>query len=247
MVQANQQDDDRYKRLCERIVERCRQQNWYGPDYHSYTSHRGYFYIDGELQSREPSHDLETHFEFPLATEEQLRLSEAVMGFEHPPFLRALYLQVANGGFGPGSGLTGALGGFCYWIHRDPRYTAMQKEKLVKKYGEASCLDWFSDFFDPILFDLEQHEERYDHPRDISLSRREWPTYFLHLCKDEGQDDVYLHAKSGHLYAAVRGYGGEATLRGDEMSTRLFRIDGSLEDWFERWLDGIPPVQWYQK
>lgn len=242
MVQANQQDDDRYKRLCERIVERCRQQNWYGPDYHSYTSHRGYFYIDGKLQMREPSHDLETHFEFPPATEEQLRLSEAVMGFEHPPLLRMLYLQVANGGFGPGRGLTGALGGFCYWTSRDPRYTAMQKERSVEKYGDA-----YPDLFAPVPFDLEQHEERYDHPRDISLSREEWPTYFLHLCEDEGQDHVYLHAKSGHLYAAVEGYGGEATLRGDEMSTRLHRIDGSLEDWFERWLDGIPPVQWYQK
>lgn len=242
MVQANQQDDDRYKRLCERIVERCRLQNWYGPDYHSYTSHRGYFYINEKLQMREPSHALETHFEFPPATEEQLRLSEAVMGFEHPPLLQTLYLQVANGGFGPGRGLTGALGGFCYWTSRDPRYTAMQKERLVEKYGEA-----FPELFDPIPFDLEQHEERYDHPREVSLSEREWPTYFLHLCEDEGQDHVYLHAKSGHLYVASGPYGGEPTLRGDEVSTRLFRIDGLLEDWFERWLDGIPPVQWYQK
>jgi hypothetical protein len=33
--------------------------------------------------------------------------AEHKMGFELPPFLRTLYLEIANGGFGPGYGLTG--------------------------------------------------------------------------------------------------------------------------------------------
>jgi hypothetical protein len=49
---------------------------------------------------------------YPPATEEQLRASEQALGFLLPPVLRVLYPQVANGGFGTGTGIRGAIGGF---------------------------------------------------------------------------------------------------------------------------------------
>ena len=46
---------------------------------------------------------------YPPATEEQLAAAEAILGFPLPPLLRALYANVANGDFGPGYGINGAL------------------------------------------------------------------------------------------------------------------------------------------
>jgi SMI1 / KNR4 family (SUKH-1) len=45
------------------------------------------------------------HTAFPPVTEEHLAHTEAQLGFELPSFLRRLYLEVGNGGFGPGYGL----------------------------------------------------------------------------------------------------------------------------------------------
>ncbi|HEY0755295.1 MAG TPA: SMI1/KNR4 family protein [Ktedonobacteraceae bacterium] len=51
-------------------------------------------------------------FAFPPATEEQIEETERLLGFPLYPFLRELYTQIANGGFGPGYGLNGIIGGF---------------------------------------------------------------------------------------------------------------------------------------
>src|SRR5438132_11366139 len=49
---------------------------------------------------------------YPPATEEQLQATEEALGFALPPLLRACYLRVSNGGFGPGEGVMGVIGGF---------------------------------------------------------------------------------------------------------------------------------------
>ena len=86
---------DDYTSLCERIRNHCRQKQWYGPD----------IYKDDSVFNQYPGgpwirHDFHTSF-FPLATEEQVRLSEEALGFPYPPLLRTLYLHVANGRVGP--------------------------------------------------------------------------------------------------------------------------------------------------
>jgi hypothetical protein len=48
---------------------------------------------------------------WPPATPEQVRDSERLLGFELPTVVRQLYTLVANGGFGPDSGLLGLVGG----------------------------------------------------------------------------------------------------------------------------------------
>jgi hypothetical protein len=45
------------------------------------------------------------------ATESTLQVAEADLGVRLPSLLRRLYLEVANGGFGPGPGLVGVRGG----------------------------------------------------------------------------------------------------------------------------------------
>lgn len=49
---------------------------------------------------------------FPPATEAQIRRAERSMRLTLPPLLKRLYLEVANGGFGPHQGLLGVEGGF---------------------------------------------------------------------------------------------------------------------------------------
>lgn len=51
---------------------------------------------------------------YPLATEEQLRLTEERLGFSLPLALRSLYQEVGNGGdiFGDGYPMNGVIGGF---------------------------------------------------------------------------------------------------------------------------------------
>jgi hypothetical protein len=46
-----------------------------------------------------------------IATAQELEITETQLGFALPAFLKRLYLEVANGGFGPGYGLIGTTGG----------------------------------------------------------------------------------------------------------------------------------------
>jgi hypothetical protein len=48
---------------------------------------------------------------YGVATERVLAKEESELGFELPSFLRRLYMEVGNGGFGPGAGLLGVEGG----------------------------------------------------------------------------------------------------------------------------------------
>ncbi len=171
---------DRYAALCERILAYCSQRNWYGSDIYL-SGYVGAFYDEGILRNRKLTHDPRTGFKFPPATEEQPRQTENIMGFPHPPLLRMLYLQLANGGFGPGSGITGAFGGHCYWVGRDVRYNAMQREHYLKTYGSSTFANC-SDFFEEGLLDLVQYEQRHDNPTLIRLGPHVWPMHFLHLC-----------------------------------------------------------------
>jgi hypothetical protein len=46
-----------------------------------------------------------------IALAEELEMTETQLGFALPAFLKRLYLEIANGGFGPGYGLIGTTGG----------------------------------------------------------------------------------------------------------------------------------------
>ena len=52
------------------------------------------------------------HLAFSTATEAQIRRAERSMRLTLPPLLRRLYLEVANGGFGPNRAFLGVKGGF---------------------------------------------------------------------------------------------------------------------------------------
>ncbi|MHB8628471.1 MAG: hypothetical protein ACYDBJ_27965 [Aggregatilineales bacterium] len=49
---------------------------------------------------------------YPSVSPQQVRDAEEVLGFRLPDLVREIYLQVGNGGFGPGYGIAGLGGGF---------------------------------------------------------------------------------------------------------------------------------------
>lgn len=70
---------------------------------------------------------LEPFTVFPRVSAAQLRDAEAALGFQLPALLRDIYLNVGNGGFGPGSGLLGLQGG-------NPFHAAGRQWNVVQLY-----------------------------------------------------------------------------------------------------------------
>ncbi|WP_280908817.1 SMI1/KNR4 family protein [Streptomyces sp. SAI-090] len=58
--------------------------------------------VGADLAAKEPT---------PPATPDAVAEAEQVIGYPLPPLLRRLYLEVANGGFGPRGGVLGVPGG----------------------------------------------------------------------------------------------------------------------------------------
>jgi hypothetical protein len=147
-----------------------------------------------------------------VATEEQLRLSEEVMGFSYPPLLRTLYLQVANGGFGPAYGLFGAFCGFRDTIRGKETGEDFLQNSVIQP--SFLCKEDF--------IDVEQYEEQNGDPKMIGCDPTVWSKYFMYLCDWGCGRSSYLHAHNGRVYYEVEDY--------------VFRQTESLEEWLERWL-----------
>lgn len=214
---------NKYSQFCARIVERCERQQWYGPDGGAW-GYRGYFDSDGKLHAREIRHDYRKGFEFPPATEEQLRATEQALGFPLPPLLRALYAQVANGGFGPDYGITGARGGF--YQGGDGRYQTVDMcadSDPTVQYVDLAGRQWKRSNSELIEI---RHGIKHGNPEVIDLSREKWPAHFLHLCYSGCSEDYYLDGVGGHVFHASYGI---------EENSFSHEAD-SLEEWLELWL-----------
>ena len=83
-------------------LQQCMQRRqWYGPEGLAVTS---------EMERTDAR--LRHAFFCQKATQEQIQQTEHLLGFALPPLLVALYSALANGGFGPGYGLRGMVGGY---------------------------------------------------------------------------------------------------------------------------------------
>lgn len=106
-----------YGALFEAIRQKCQHEHWYGPDMKDPDWWEKYD-KEGRIKNfyppakNKPLHPQRLEFAYTPATEAQLQATETLLGFPLPPLLRALYTQLANGGFGPAYGIIGARGGF---------------------------------------------------------------------------------------------------------------------------------------
>lgn len=177
--------------LFERIRQKCNEQGW-RPD--------------------EAYHRMEHEQYYPPATESQLLATEAVLGFPLPPALRTLYAQVANGGFGPGFGILGALGGFaCSSIGGNivEAYHALTDKTPLLDYTAYKRISG-----ERTLFEL---------PGGV------WSNRLLPLCDWGCLITSFLDIHTGQV------------LRGSPVSRTAYILRpqaSSLEEWLERWLQG---------
>src|SRR5207253_5237760 len=93
------------------IRARCQPEHWFGPDCSNPKQYEGILAYDPHFDTRSMESVAADDpnrfgFVFSPASKEQL------LGFSLPPLLRALYANIANGGFGPGGGLKGVVGGY---------------------------------------------------------------------------------------------------------------------------------------
>jgi SMI1 / KNR4 family (SUKH-1) len=211
--------DTTFTGLFNRIREKCQRDGWYGGKL--------------DLRPARPDHPQRLGFAYPPASEEQLRATETALGFLLPPVLRALYVEVANGGFGPGAGISGALGG--YGSRTDePAMTIVDDYHFSSQVGYANM-----ERSDPVrLVDLADYAQHWKPTPSgkglLLLPYAVWPAQLLTL-EDLG---CCMHAcldcKTGRVFCTAPS--------ASDTEYELGPVAPSLEDYLERWLrDEVVP------
>ena len=171
--------------LVEAIRARCRRDGWYAGELLSPSNVEG-------VTADDPRR---VRFAYPPAHEEQLRATEVALGFSLPPFLRALYARLANGGFGPGAGLRGGIGGYGTPVHDDE-----SDETVAGRY------DFHRRTASPV--DLAEYAASWrggpaDRPL-LMLSAEVWPERLLPICDQGDVQESCIDCATGTLYRVGR-------------------------------------------
>jgi SMI1 / KNR4 family (SUKH-1) len=204
--------------LFERIREKCRRDGWYGGAL--------------DLQHARSDHPQRHGFAYPPASEEQLRATETALRFLLPPVLRVLYAEVANGGFGPGGGIQGVLGGYgsradelARTIVDDYHWHCQVGYTEIEHHGPAQLID---------LSSAAKQGKYGSGKEDLLLPHRVWPEQLLSL-EDLGCCmKACLDCKTGRVLCVAPS--------GNDEEYEIGPIAPSLEDYLERWLrDEVVP------
>lgn len=200
-----------YSALFERIRQHCRQLEWFGPE----MLVPGRYYQPDRYDLRSTA-----GFQYSSATEDQLVTTERMLGFALPGPLRALYAEVANGGFGPAYGIIGASDGA-------PHAGGWYKDIADGYLSHPPNVRWV-DFahLDAVQelgkwFDLRFEEES----DDIENRWYEWPEYLLSFCYWGCNTEHAIHARTGRIYVV-------------DSAASCAYLAPSLEVWLAQWLEG---------
>lgn len=206
--------------LFQRIRDHCRARNWYGPDGGIDNTLYRYDWTTGEYSWPKRDRLPTQTFDHPPAAEEQLARTEEMLEFPLPAVLRALYASVANGGFGPGYGILGAVGGY------------------GSGDGVYDIAQGFYQFADEMtLVPLEDNETPAETPgaQQFLLPAGCWPDRLLPLCYWGDAMYDFIDATTGLIC--------QRDFLDQELGVPRWRLvitrtDLALEDWLTRWLDG---------
>jgi hypothetical protein len=199
--------------LLDRIREKCQQDGWYG----------------GELESpvrRYPRDDDPRRLGFAFAPvgEEQMSSTEAALGFPLFPLLRTLYANLANGGFGPGGGLRGAIGGYGTITDSSDPYDL--DHTIVGYYNfhrkRAQLID--------IAVYAKEWKSYENREAYLILPYAVWPEHFLSFCDLGCCQHACLDGKAGRVFCTAP--------TENEAEYVLWLLSPSLEDFLGSWLKG---------
>jgi hypothetical protein len=199
-VVAPPPDIERAETLCLDVIAHFQRRGWFGCDMH-------WKYGDPPSDAVERK-----RFRRPRATEAQLEETERLLHFALPTTLRTLYKDVANGGFGPGYGLVGAVGGapaseFAKDL-ADDYCRARELSPFWEESGlEKSDPNWFEPFFN------------------------EWPPGFVRILEWGCCIWSVLDLRHGRVlrFEPVEGKRDREAMEPEA---------DSLDDWLRRWLRG---------
>lgn len=225
--------DETNEALFQRIRAKCRRNHWFGPDMDDpfekqhwvqeadENSQVTLYWHDQEGQQHKIDKDtdlsqfpLTNDFAFPPATETDIAITEQALGFTLPPLLRQLYTQLANGGFGPGYGFNGVIGGFGHILPASYLSTK-------KRYR---------------LVDMDMYERRQAPTQLLELPVYVFPDRFLELCHWGCAIFSYLDCESGHVFR-----GTNYRNASDFNPSYLYDFYGfkyeadSLYEWLDQW------------
>jgi hypothetical protein len=197
-----------YEALLEAIRTKCQQNHWFGPDESS------------PLRRKRVSMDNPNRFGFvfPPATEEQLHMTEILLDLPLPPLLRTLYVQIANGGFGTGTGLRGVVDGYGKpgTIYPDDDETIVGVYQFGSRNG---------------TIDLAEQSGRglnYTHV-SLELPYGVWPKQLLPICDLGCVKEACIDSQERMFIAAP--------IDSNEVYW-LRQLPWSFEEWLWRWIRG---------
>lgn len=198
-----------YETLFESIRARCQRERWYGPEL-----------LHPERRTRVSVDDPSRFgFAFPPATNEELQATEVELGFSLPPLLRSLYSQVANGGFGPGSGLRGVLSGYGKpgTIYPDDDYTIVAQYRFSSAKQAIDLVEYTGQLAEQgIRVNLE-------------LPYGVWPRYLLPICDMGCVQQACVDSEERMFHVGA--------LESDNVYW-LYQMPWTFEEWLWRWVRG---------
>lgn len=211
--------------LFEAIRAKCQRERWFGSDldasrWHIIDPDLDVFGAEEKSLTRVTDHPLCFGFAFPPAHEEQVEATEMRLGFPLPPLLRALYTSLANGGFGPGVGLKGIVGGYGSeesGTHADDRETVMDQYRWRSR---TQTID---------LAEYRKQEDGTERRISLELPSGVWPAQLLPICHlGCAQEACVDHQEQMFLVAPLERNG----------VYWLLQLSWTLEEWLWRWVKG---------
>ena len=154
----------------------------------------------------------------PIGESDQITQTEASVGFALPPLLSQLYTRIANGGFGPGGGIRGCIGGY-----GTPMSMGDDAGTLLGYYEWKRATSR--------LVDFSELSDQWELGASgaLELPYNVWPIHLLHIADMECGMQACVDAVSQHMY-----WTGLSHRRG------MFILEktNTLEEWLLSWMRG---------
>lgn len=197
-----------YEALFEAIRAKCQRERWFGP-----------YFFSPKRRMHVPDEDPQrAGFAFPPASEEQVQATEALLGVSLPPLLKALYTRVANGGFGPGGGFYGIVGGYG---SRESGTRTDDIQTLMERYQGRS-----SKRFSDINKYAKQERDR-EKPVSVLIPYGEWWQELLPVCDLGCVQEVCVDSQERMFVVAP--------IDSNEVYW-LSQLPWTLDEWLWRWV-----------
>lgn len=167
----------------------------------------------------------------PPATVEEVEAAEVILGFQLPSLLRQIYLEVGNGGFGPGYGLYGVPTSASNHRRQAEWADYYRRIKLPRDHP-----DWWPAGLTPLVFfDICELYLSFSKPKSPTKDWK-WPLLHVPICSLGCDDYICIDCRSDE---GPISYVQAHLIDDEDLWEESFRLTAlSLQTWLEDWLQG---------